>query len=149
MIEAILAFAPPTILGSIIFYTHRKQYIQQNRIASATLMTELIKPWEDNQHPKFQKFVSDFMHNRLDDYNDNHIRMFLDRMDYIAMFYKDEAITTHQIRTMFGPLIEQIRENKKTQEYLTTKKSDYSSLCFLLDASEDWYDSKSSSDSKL
>ena len=94
--------------------TMLKSY-KQTKIDSASLILELLNPWGMKD---FKQLLSQMADPNITKYDETKLEEFLNRLEIIAVFWKDKTLTETHVKEFFGANIKTVRDDEFIQAYM-------------------------------
>ena len=98
---------------------------KQNKVSSANLILEILKPWRKDP---FKKLLGEMMDAQITQYDESQLEEFLNQLETIAIFWKDGTLTDNHVKEFFGVNLKIVRDDAFIQKYMNnwiTKNPDY------------------------
>ncbi len=115
-------------------------YWKQNKVSSATLVSDLLKPWGKQ---KFKLFLNQLADPKITKYDEKELEEFLNQLEIIATFWKDGTLTGNHVKELFGANVKTVRTDKFIKDYMKywvdkNPKYFFANLTKLVKKSEEW-----------
>lgn len=109
---AVIVASGIAAIGLIVtmFKSHK-----QSKTDSALLILELLNPWGMKD---FKQLLSQMADPNITKYDETKLEEFLNRLEIIAVFWKDKTLTETHVKEFFGANIKTVRDDKFIQAYM-------------------------------
>ena len=110
-----VAAAIGIILSTISLVKSGLDTSHQNRVSSATLILDLVKPWREE---KFKAFLEKVGNHSLTNGDEKQVEEFLNQLEIISIFWKDGTISENHIKEFFATNLKAARDDKFIQDFM-------------------------------